>query len=201
MEINPETMSKQDLYKLLIGSVVPRPIAWVSTVSKEGIYNLAPYSFFNAVGAKPPTVVFCPGMREDFTGEKDTYDNVVATGEFIVNFVNESLAEAMNATSALVPPEVDEFQRAGVTPVMGKTVNVPYVKESPIHFECKLHQIVTMGEPPTGAHLVIGIITHMFFDDAVYRDGYVDIEAFQPIGRLAGRSYCKVNDLFDMQRP
>lgn len=201
MEINPTEHSKKDIYKLLIGSVAPRPIAWVSTISTDGIYNLAPYSFFNAVVGKPPTVVFCPGMRDEFTGEKDTYDNVVATGEFIVNFVNEDLKDAMNATSAILPPAVDEFERAGVTPVMGKTVNVPYVKESPIHFECKLHEIVTIGEPPTGGHLVIGTVTHMYFDDAVYKDGYVDIEAYRPIGRLAGRSYTYVRDIFDMERP
>jgi flavin reductase (DIM6/NTAB) family NADH-FMN oxidoreductase RutF len=127
---------------------------------------------------------------------------VRATGEFIVNFVTEDLAEAMNITSVEAPPEVNEFERAGVTPVPGQVVRVPRVAESPIHFECKLNQIVTINEGVGGGHIIIGTIVHMHCAESVWREGnYIDILAYQPVGRLMGAGYSRTRDLFDMRRP
>lgn len=202
MELNPADIPHREVYKLLTASVVPRPIAWVSTVNAQGQPNLAPFSFFNAVCSLPPTILFCPGIRASDIGQKDTYQNIRATGEFVVNFVTESLAEAMNITAADVPPEVNEFERAGLTPEMSKIVRAPRVKESPIHFECKLNQIVTISEEPGGGHIVIGTVVQMHFDDSIYREGnYIDILAYKPVGRLTGSGYTRVTDLFDLKRP
>jgi flavin reductase (DIM6/NTAB) family NADH-FMN oxidoreductase RutF len=200
IEINPSEVEHKQVYKLLTGSLVPRPIAWVSTVSSDGVPNLAPFSFFTAVWSwsAPPMVLFCPGTRGSDGKEKDTYYNVKATGEFVVNFVNEATAEAMNITATEVPADVNEFERAGLTAIASKIVNVPRVKESPIQFECKLHEMVHLP----GAHIVIGEIVYMHFDEAVYKEGnYIDIAAYQPIGRLAGNMYAHIDDLFKLIRP
>lgn len=202
MDINPAEYPSREVYKLLTAAVVPRPIAWVSTMSAEGQPNLAPFSFFNVVCEKPPTVLFCPGIRKADSEPKDTYHNVLATGEFVVNFVTEALAEVMNMTAAEVPPDVNEFERAGLTPVPSLLVKPPRVAESPIHFECKLHEIVTISSEPGGGYIVIGTVVHMHFDDSIYRDGnYLDFDAYLPIGRLTGSGYTRTRDRFDLVRP
>jgi flavin reductase (DIM6/NTAB) family NADH-FMN oxidoreductase RutF len=202
IELNPADMQQRDLYKLMIGAIVPRPIAWVSTVSPSGIYNLAPFSFFNGVASNPPSLVFSVSYREADHQPKDTLANVRASGEFVVNMVTEPLAAAMNITSGEYPAEVDEFERAGLTPVKAVKVSAPRVAESPVQFECRLNQIVPIGEGPGSANLVIGTIVYIHVAEAVYREPYkIDIAAYQPIGRLAGAGYTRVNDLFDLPRP
>jgi flavin reductase (DIM6/NTAB) family NADH-FMN oxidoreductase RutF len=201
LEINPNELPHNDVNKLMIGSVVPRPIAWVSTLSAEGQPNLAPFSFFTAVCPKPPTVVFCPGVRGTHGGQKDTLHNIRATGEYVINFVTEPLAGQMNITATELPADVNEFERAGLTPVPSRVVQPPRVAESPIHFECRLRDIVVISDEPGGGNLVIGTVVHMHFDELVYRAGnQVDITAYQAIGRLGGASYCRVNDFFDLKR-
>jgi flavin reductase (DIM6/NTAB) family NADH-FMN oxidoreductase RutF len=201
MEINPSELSHNDVNKLLIGSVVPRPIAWVSSLSAEGQPNLAPFSFFTAVCPQPPTVVFCPGVRGIDGGQKDTLHNIRATGEYVINFVTEPLAEQMNITATDVHRDVNEFERAGLTPAPSQVIKPPRVAESPIHFECKLREIVVISDEPGGGNLVIGTMVHIHFDESVYRAGnQVDIAAYQAIGRLGGASYCRVNDFFDLKR-
>lgn len=202
MEINPGDLKPPQVYKLLTGSIVPRPIAWVSTVDADGNPNLAPYSFFTAVCAEPPTILFCPGYRYSDDGQKDTYHNVQITEEFVVNFVNEATAEAMNTTAVEAPAEVNEFERANLTPVASKIVKPPRVKESPISFECTLNQVVTINGGFGGGHIVIGTVVYMHFHDDVYQEGdYINIEAYQPIGRMMGGGYVHLNDFFQMQRP
>lgn len=202
MEINPADLFHREVYKLMIGSIVPRPIAWVSTINADGQPNLAPFSFFTAVCSQPPTVVFCPGVRSTDSGQKDTYHNVRASGEYVINFVTEHNADAMNITATEWPATVNEFERAGLTPAPSQVVRPPRVAESPIHFECQLNQIVTISDQPGGGHLVIGTVVHMHFDEAVYREGnYIDAEALRPIGRLAGAQYSRTRDLFALQRP
>ena len=197
-EINPTELPLKERYKLMTGSIVPRAIAWVSSVDVEGRHNLAPFSYFTAVSANPPLVIFCPGARGTDDGEKDTYHNVKATGEFVVNFVNGANAEAMNITAVEAPPEVDEFERAGLTPIASKCVSVPRVQESPIHFECKLHQIVDAGE----GHIVIGEVVYMHFNEAVLQEGnYIDIAAYNPVARLSGPNYAYLGEYFQLQRP
>lgn len=201
MDINPQDLPHKEVYKLMIGSIVPRPIAWVSTMNSTGQPNLAPFSFFTAVCSEPPTIVFCPGVRDADSDHKDTLYNIRATGEFVVNFVSEPLAQAMNITATEVPAEVNEFERAGLTATPSFKIRPPRVAESLIHFECTLNQVVSISDALGGGSIVIGTVVHMHFDDSVYREGNkVDLLALQPIGRLAGPSYSRVNDFFDIAR-
>src|SRR5689334_10098013 len=136
MDIVPSEWPQREIYKLLIGTIVPRAIAWVSSTDRDGRPNLAPFSFFTAVCPEPPTIVFCPMIRDTDSEPKDTLRNIHETGVFIVNFVTEALAAKMNLTSVEASAEVNEFERAGLTMEAGQVVNVPRVAESPIHFEC-----------------------------------------------------------------
>lgn len=202
MEINPQELPPREVYKLMSGSIVPRPIAWVSTVDADGNANLAPYSFFNAVCANPPTVMFSVGYRYTDDGQKDTFHNVKATEEFVINFVNESTAEAMNITAVEVPPDVDEFERAGLSAIPSKLVKPPRVGESPIAFECKLNQIVTINAGVGGGHIIIGEVVYMHFADGIYQEGnYINLEAYEPIARMMGGEYAHLNDFFTIERP
>jgi flavin reductase (DIM6/NTAB) family NADH-FMN oxidoreductase RutF len=202
MEINPEQLPWQAIYKIMISSILPRPIGWISTVDAAGHPNLAPFSFFNAVASRPPTVVFCPTIREFDSGPKDTLRNVRATGEFVVNIVTEALAEAMNVTSTEFPSDVDEFVAAGVTAERSAVVAAPRVAESPIHFECRVEQIVEVGGGPGGGALVVGRIVHLHVAPSVMAgEDKIDLGALRPIGRLSGAGYCRVTDVFLMPRP
>ena len=195
--INPSELERGQVYKLLTGSIIPRAIAWVSSKARDGTLNLAPFSYFTAVSANPPMVLFCPGTRSSDSGEKDTYHNVKATGEFVINFVNSATAEAMNITATEVAPDVNEFERAGLTPLESKLISVPRVAESPIHFECKLHQIVDAGD----GHIVIGEVVYMHFHEDIYEENnYINVEAYQPIARLAGPNYSHLANFFQMKR-
>ena len=191
-------LTTKDVYKLLSGSVVPRPIAWVSTVSREGVRNLAPFSFFTVAAWSPPTLVFSigPGVSENRSGKKDTLVNIMETGQFVVNVVTYPLAEQMHRTSAEYAPDVDEFEAVGVTAVEGKCVSVPRVLEAPIQMECELDRIVEVG----ANHLVLGRLVCYHIDDEYYLGNYkVDTEKLQPIGRLAG-NYTKSETFFDLPR-
>ena len=202
MEADPATLPWKSVYKLMVGSILPRPIGWISSVDATGLANLAPFSFFNAVAARPPTVVFCPTIREFDAGPKDTLCNVRTTGEFVVNIVTETLADAMNISSTEFPAEVDEFQAAGLTPAPSVVVAAPRVAESPIHFECRVHQIVDLGTEPGAAALVLGRIVHLHVDPSVLAgEDKIDLAALRPIGRLSGPGYCRVTDVFQMPRP
>ena len=202
METDPTSLPWKSIYKIMIGSIVPRPIGWVSTINPEGRPNLAPFSFFNVVCANPPHVLFCPMVRSTDHQAKDTLRNVRANGEFVINIVTEKLAEAMNITSTEFPAEVDEFLAAQLTPVPAVAVRPPRVGESPIHFECRLYQIVDIGSGPGSGSVVIGRIVHLHVKDALLiGEDKIDLAHLQPIGRLAGSGYCRVTDLFEMIRP
>lgn len=198
MEIRPETLSPQAVHQLLISIVVPRPIAWVSTLSPEGRRNLAPFSFFMGVTARPPHVAFAIARRRG--GEKkDTLRNIEATGECVVNIADAALAEAMNLTSAEAPPEVDEFELAGLTPVPSLLVRPPRVKEAPLAMECRAERIVEVGDPPCG--LVIARVLLFHVRDDLYEEGRVVQQRWVAIGRLGEDLYCRVTDLFRLPRP
>jgi flavin reductase (DIM6/NTAB) family NADH-FMN oxidoreductase RutF len=202
MEADPATLPWKSVYKLMIGSILPRPIGWISTVDAAGQTNLAPFSFFNAVASRPPTVLFCPTIREFDAGPKDTLRNVRTTGEFVVNIVTEALAEAMNISSTEFPADVDEFRAAGLTAAPSVAVTPPRVAESPIHFECRVQQIVEVGDEPGGGSLVLGRIVHMHVDSSVLlQDDKIDLSVLRPIGRLSGAGYCRVTEIFQMPRP
>lgn len=202
MELTPSTVAWNSVYKIMIGSIVPRPIGWISTVNSEGKRNLAPFSFFTAASANPPHVVFCPMIRTRDGEPKDTLRYVRETGEFVVNIVTESLVEAMNLTSGEYGDDIDEFDMAHLTAAPSITVKPPRVAESPIHYECKLVQIVDLSAEPGGGSVVIGRVEHIHVDDSfLIGTDKIDIARLHAIGRLAGDSYARVNDLFDLKRP
>ena len=201
MIVDPKEAGWLDTYKLLIGAIVPRPIAFVSTLSPEGVANLAPFSFFTGVSANPPVVCFCPMRRGGPYPHKDTLHNITITREFVVNVVSEEFAEHMNATSAEFPPDVDEFVASGLTPIPSDLVKPPRVKESHVHMECKLYLLVEVGGVPGSGNLVLGEVVRFHVDDQ-YVDGLkIDPEKLRAIGRMGGATYTRTTDRFDMVRP
>ncbi len=207
MIVSPSDISNSELYSLLLNSVAPRPIAWVSTVSTSGQPNLAPFSFFNAVCVDPPLVAFAPGLRTPKAkgvghGEpKDTLRNIRETREFVVNVVTYKLREAMNLTSGDYDASVNEFELATVTPEPSKIVRPPRVAESPVSFECRLHQILDFSTAPTSSSLVIGEIVSIHVDDAHLKDGRLDRNTLDLIGRMGGLQYTRTTQRFEMVRP
>ncbi|MCL5428810.1 MAG: flavin reductase family protein [Chloroflexi bacterium] len=202
MEINPTDIPAAALNRIILGSVVPRPIAWVSTADQSGKPNLAPFSFFNAVCYNPPTLLFCPGVRGTDSGTKDTYHNIRATNEFVINIVTEELAEPMNITATELPAEINEFELAGLIEAPSVRVRPPRVAQSPVSFECTLNQIVEIGDgSPGSGWVVIGNVVHIHVADEVLLPDYkIDIRALKPVGRLAGFNYVRVNDVFEIKR-
>jgi flavin reductase (DIM6/NTAB) family NADH-FMN oxidoreductase RutF len=202
MEISPETLPWKSMYKLMIGSILPRPIGWISSINAEGCANLAPFSFFNAVCSNPPTVLFCPSVRSTDGASKDTLNNISVTGEFVVNIVTEDLATAMNLTSTEFPPEIDEIEAAGLTPIPSKMVKPPRIGESPIHYECRVIEVINIGDEPGGGSIVVGRVVHLHVSDEVLLGtDKIDLARLKPVGRLAGSAYCRVTDIFEMVRP
>ena len=201
MDLKPSDLTTTERYKLMIGAIVPRPIAWVSTIDREGNFNLAPFSFFTAAARDPMTLIFCPSVPiNEMRDKKDTLRNIEQVPEFVVNLTNEETAEAMNLTATILPPGQSEFEWAGLTPIASETISVPRVAEAPAAFECTLQQIITINEGPGGGYAVFGEVQHIHIRDDIYVDGYVNLEAFKPIGRLSGSNYTRVTDLFEMKR-
>jgi flavin reductase (DIM6/NTAB) family NADH-FMN oxidoreductase RutF len=201
LRFDPGGSSAADIYKLMIGMVVPRPIAFVSSLDERGVRNLAPFSYFMACTADPPVVCFVSSFRKGETPTKDTLRNVLATKEFVVNIVSEEFADKMNLTSAEVPPEIDEFELSGLTPVASELVKPPRVGESRAQMECRLRQILQIGEHPGGGTIVFGDVLR-FHVDAEVLDGYkIDPDKLKAIGRMGGPTYVRTRDRFDMIRP
>ncbi len=200
MEISPESRSNQDIYKILIGTVLPRPIAWVSTVDTSGNINLAPFSFFTVASVNPPILCFSPLLQENSI-EKDTLVNIKQTSEFVVNIVSYGLAEAMNRTSGPYPSEVNEFDVAGVAAKQSTIVKPPCVADSLVNFECKLHQIISFGSEPRAGNLVLGRVCNIHIHPDIVRNGEVDCKSLDAIGRLGGNMYTTIRDCFEMERP
>ncbi|MEB3197326.1 MAG: flavin reductase family protein [Candidatus Sericytochromatia bacterium] len=202
MIIDPSAGPWQDAYRLITGTVVPRPIAFVSTRSPEGVPNLAPFSFFTVVCARPLTICFAPMRRGPQADKKDTLKHIEATGEFVVNVVDERFADAMNLTSADFPEDVSEFEMAGLTPVRCEVVQAPRVQESPISLECRLFQIVEVSDGPGGGSLVIGTVVRAHVRDELMQEGIPRPgEAWQPISRCGGATYVRLTDTFELARP
>ena len=201
MIIDPNDLPFQEVHKLMIGSIVPRPIALVSTISKDNSFNLAPFSYFNGVCSKPPTIVFCPARRGWDGAEKDTLINIRESEEFVINIVSESFVEKMVACSTDFDPEVDEFEIAGLTKKISNKIKPPRVKEAKISFECTLNQIIEIGEGKAGSgFIVIGTIVLFHIEDSVYENGRIKLAELSPLGRLAGNSYSRNNDTFEIAR-
>jgi flavin reductase (DIM6/NTAB) family NADH-FMN oxidoreductase RutF len=199
--IDPSQHDYADIYKLMIGIIIPRPIAFVSSIDAAGILNLAPFSYFTACSSNPPVVCFCTSVRTGPRPHKDTLENIRATGEFVVNVVSEEIAEQMNKTSAEVPPEVDEFVLSGLTPLASDLVKPPRVAESKVQMECKLRQIVPVSEKPGGGTLVLGEVLRFHILESVLDGFKVDPGELKAIGRMGGPTYVRTQDRFNMERP
>ena len=202
MELNRSEIPLSSFYKVIMGSVVPRPIAWISTLNSAGIPNLAPYSFFNIVCQNPPTILFCPGVRGTDGELKDSYVNVRENKEFVVNIVSEELAEKMNMTATELPEDVDEFEYAGLRAAASTMVSAPRVAESPVSFECKVSQIIDVGDgSPGSGWVVLGEVVHIHVADEVLLPNYrIDLDKLNPIGRLSGPRYARTSDRFELER-
>jgi flavin reductase (DIM6/NTAB) family NADH-FMN oxidoreductase RutF len=201
MEIKPDTLPWKDAYKLLVGSIVPRPIAFVSTIDEEGRANLAPFSFFTAISADPMLVCFSPMRRGTDGGKKDTLNNIENTKEFVINVVSEEFTEQMNNTAIEYEAGVDEFEETGLTKLESVTVAPPAVKESKVQLECTLHQVLHFGEEAGSGSLVIGKVEYVRIADELYYSGKIDTEKLKPVGRMAGQMYTKpMAETFEMVR-
>ncbi|MBA4065937.1 MAG: flavin reductase family protein [Isosphaera sp.] len=201
MQIDPSATPVPEVYQYLVGVVTPRPIAWVTTLSPDGLVNLAPFSFFNAFGANPPVVVFSPTLRRDGT-KKDTLLNLERLGEFVVHAAVAPLAEVVNLTSKEVAAEVSEVDLAGLTTVPSVKVRPPRVKDAPVAMECVVRQIVSCGTGPIAANLVIGEVVMLHVADEVLDGkGGVDPRKLRTVARLGGAFWCHTSDLFELKRP
>ena len=200
MQIDPTESSVREIYTLMVQLITPRPIAWVSSVSEAGVTNLAPYSFFNGVGANPPTVVFCPANQRDGS-PKDSLRNVLETNEFVVNVVSSDDAAVMNQSSANYDSEVSEFEVIGIETLESEKVTPPRIASSRAQFECRLLQHIELGTGPSGANVVIGEIVMLHVAESIISDGIVDPAKLDNIGRLGGKAYSKTTDRFELDRP
>jgi flavin reductase (DIM6/NTAB) family NADH-FMN oxidoreductase RutF len=206
MELDPAQLPLADRYKLLIGGIVPRPIAFVSTISPDGRTNLAPFSFFNGIGSNPMTVLFCPGNRGDGS-EQDTLRNAKpvsegGVGEFVVNVATERYIRQVSAAAEPLPYGESEFDLTGLGMARSAKVKPPRVAESPIAFECRtLHVVRTNPGEPGGGNVVIGEVVHIVIDDEVVNSRlHIDPAKLAAVGRMGGLMYCTTRDVFEMVR-
>ncbi|WP_082234425.1 flavin reductase family protein [Halobacillus massiliensis] len=198
MKFDPTDLAVKDMYKLLSGSVVPRPIAWVSSISTDGVQNLAPFSFFTVASRNPAMLCISigPGVGEREGTIKDTLTNIRDQKEFVINIVSTPLGNAMQKSAGNLPNHIDEFEEAGLTPVDSEKVLPKRVKESPIQMECKLHEIINLGTD----HLIIGQLLLYHIDESFYLEDYkVNLEKLRPLGRLAG-NYSENKDFFTLPK-
>jgi flavin reductase (DIM6/NTAB) family NADH-FMN oxidoreductase RutF len=195
LEIDPAKLDRKEAYKLMISLIVPRPIAFVTSVSQTGHANLAPFSFFNGVSSHPPIVMIAVGGRKD--GRKDTWNNIEATGEFVVNVVVPEIVDAMVLASRDYPPEVDEIAVTGLTPVPSRTVKPPRIAESPVQMECRLEKLVEVA----GTAVILGRVLLYHVQDALLEDGAVAPDKLRPVARLGGDLYAHLGEIFAKSRP
>jgi flavin reductase (DIM6/NTAB) family NADH-FMN oxidoreductase RutF len=200
MQFDPQELEQTAIYKLLTGIIIPRPIGWISTISEDGINNIAPFSYFNAVGDDPPHLMFSTVHSND--SNKDTLNNVLATKQFVVNMVTEDLVAQMNMTSQPISANESEFELAGLTPIASSLVLPPRVKESKITMECEMvHHYKLENSKTGGATIVIGKIVLFHIDESVLLDNYkINLDTYQPIARLAGSNYSKIGEIFSLKR-
>lgn len=196
-KIIPQSLEIKEAYKLLSSVIAPRPIAFVSTVNKNGMPNAAPFCFFMGVTPQPPTIAFSVIRRGDH--KKDTIKNIEASRDFVINIVDETLASAMNMASGSYPPDMSEFDVTGLTSIPSSIVTSPRIAESPVHLECKLRSILELGDLP--ASIVIGEIVCFHVHEEYLKDGIVDVKKLKPIGRAAENIYIRFSDFFEMNRP
>jgi len=201
MLIDLSKLPVREIYGWLTSAIAPRPIAWVSTVSPEGRTNLAPFSFFQGITSNPPLLMFVPVDNRD--GQpKDTLRNLRQVPEFVVNAVSYALAERMTATAATLPYGESEFEKFGIAAAPSAGIRPPRVAESPLSFECTVHQILDIGQGAAAAHVVLGRIHHIHVSDSVLGpDGKIDPAKIDLVGKLGGELYCRTTERFTLARP
>lgn len=201
MFLDPKQLTERENYKFLIGSIIPRPIAFITTKSNTGVVNGAPFSFFNIVSSNPPLISV--SIQRPAGRVKDTARNILENGEFVVHIVDTTNVEQINETAANLPPEESEILRANLTLVESSLVSVPGIAESKIRFECKLEQALQLGgnEGTPGCDLIIGKVLAYHIDEAIYEEGRIDAELLDAVSRLAGNDYAKVGQIFTIARP
>ncbi|HUY80922.1 MAG TPA: flavin reductase family protein [Acidobacteriaceae bacterium] len=202
LQFGPEKDSPANLSKLMIGMVIPRPIAFVSSLDVNSVRNLAPFSYFMACSADPPVVCFVASHRSGPRPAKDTLTNILATNEFVVNIVSEEFAGKMNLAAAELPPQIDEFEISGLTPLASDLVKPPRVAESHAHMECRLRQTLPISNAAGATNtIVFGDVLRFHVDEAIVKDYKIDPVKLRAIGRMGGPNYIYTHDLFEMTRP
>lgn len=200
LSIDPANNTERENYKFLIGSIIPRPIAFVTTVSKVGILNGAPFSYFNIVSSNPPMISL--SIQRSSESQKDTARNIIESKEFVVHIVDEQNVEKVNMTAASLPPDQSEIELAKLTPVDSLKVSVPGVKEAKIRMECSLeHSLELGGSDSPGCDFIIGKVVQFHIDSDIYENGRIDPRGLAAVSRLAGTNYAKIGEIFSMERP
>jgi flavin reductase (DIM6/NTAB) family NADH-FMN oxidoreductase RutF len=189
-----------DNYKFLIGSILPRPIAVVSTLNLDGSNNVAPFSFFTAISAKPMIIAFCPMIRTSTGAMKDTPINILREKEFVINIVHEDIAQKINLTSTELPYGEDEFKFAGLTPLDSHVVKAKRIKECLIHFECVFRDRLVYGEEPGAGQLITGEVVRVHIAEEILENGRIITSKLKPVGRGAGNDWFRCGDTFSMER-
>ena len=200
MKIDPAGLDSREVHELMVGCVVPRPIAFVSTIGEDGVYNVAPFSFFTLLSMHPTVVGFAIGRKRGGS-KKDTLVNIEFSRDYVINVVSEAIAPAMNQASGDYPSHVDEFKEAGLTPVASDVVKAPRVAESPIQIECRLMQIMEFGAFPRIHNFIVGEVLVVHVQDDLIVDGVIKADRLKAVGRLGEDLYCRTGDLFEMKRP
>jgi flavin reductase (DIM6/NTAB) family NADH-FMN oxidoreductase RutF len=199
LKFDPATMEHPDIYKVLSGTVIPRPIAWVSTFGPDGVPNVAPFSFFQPITPSPPHISFSAGSRDGV--KKDTERNIEASGEFVVNIVNSAIARKMAISALDFDPEQSEFEASDLTIGPSDVVSAPRVVEAPVNLECQMRQMIPVGDERYGATLIIGEIVRFHVRDDLVLDNYrIDFASLDAVGRLAGDWYCSTNEQYELPR-
>jgi len=202
LHYEPKDLSVPEVHRLLLGGVAPRPIALVSTISNNGINNLSPYSFFNAFGANPPIVAFSPSRRGKDASLKDTYNNLVATKECVIQAVTHSLVEQISLASAEFPSNIDEFIKSGLTPVNSDLIKPKRVKESPFQMECKLVEMKSFGEGGAAANLAICEVVKFHIAEDLFTNGIIDPVKIDLVARMSGNFYSRAGlGVFEVEKP
>jgi len=200
ISIDPSKNTERENYKFLIGSIIPRPIAFVTSLSKQGVLNGAPFSYFNIVSANPPLISLA--IQRSGGRQKDTARNIIDLKEFVVHIVDEHNVELINKTAASLPPDQSEIELAQLTPVKSVKVSTPGVKEAKIRMECRLeHSLEVGGEDSPGCDFIIGRIVQYHIESDLYESGRIDPKGLAAVSRLAGNNYAKIGEIFDIERP
>jgi flavin reductase (DIM6/NTAB) family NADH-FMN oxidoreductase RutF len=200
LSIDPASLSERENYKFLIGSIIPRPIAFVTTISKDGVLNGAPFSYFNIVSSNPPMISL--SIQRSSERQKDTARNIIESKQFVVHIVDEQNVEKINKTAANLPPDESEIDLANLTPVESVKISVPGVKEAKIRMECSLEHSLELGGSDTPrCDLIIGKVVQFHIESDIYENGRIDPRGLSAVSRLAGNYYAKIGEIFEIERP